>query len=90
MEYTVVKDYIDRDTKETIKAGSILTCLEPSRAEILIKRGYIAEKEEAPEEVKEPKKETAKEKTAAKASGTKKAPAKKAATKSTVKKSKKE
>lgn len=90
MEYTVVKDYIDRDTKEMVKAGATLACLDSSRAEILMMRGYIAEKEEAPEEPEEPKKETAKEKTAAKASGTKKAPAKKAATKSTVKKSKKE
>ena len=83
MEYTVLNDFIDRETKKEVKAGEVLSCLEPSRAEILLKRGYIAEKEEAPEPIK-PKKETAKvTKTAAKA------PAKKAATK-TVKKSKKE
>lgn len=82
MEYTVLNDFIDRYTLKQFRAGDIFSCSDATRAEILIKRGYVAAKEEAPEP--ESKKETAKTKTAAKA------PAKKAASKTTVKKSKKE
>ena len=67
MEYTVVKDFIERGTLKEIKAGEKYTCLDPLRAEKLIGWGYIekpAEKPiEKPEKVAEPEKKTAKAKT---------------------------
>lgn len=83
MEYTVVKDFIDRGTLKEFKAGSTYACLDDSRAQLLISRGYI-EGTAAPEE-KEPEKKPQKAKTAAKASGTK-SPAKPAAKKPASKK----
>lgn len=83
MEYTVVKDFIDRDTLKEFKAGSTFACLDDSRAQLLISRGYI-EGTAAPEE-KEPEKKPQKAKTAAKASGSK-SPAKPAAKKPASKK----
>lgn len=83
MEYTVVKDFIDRATLKEFKAGSTYACLDDSRAQLLISRGYI-EGTAAPEE-KEPEKKPQKAKTAAKASGSK-SPAKPAAKKPASKK----
>jgi topoisomerase IA-like protein len=83
MEYTVVKDFIDRGTLKEFKAGSTYACLDDSRAQLLISRGYI-EGTAAPEE-KEPEKKPQKAKTAAKASGSK-SPAKPAAKKPASKK----
>lgn len=83
MEYTVVKDFIDRGTLKEFKAGSTYTCLDDSRAQLLISRGYI-EGTAAPEE-KEPEKKPQKAKTAVKASGSK-SPAKPAAKKPASKK----
>lgn len=84
MEYTVVKDFIDRDTLKEFKAGSTFACLDDSRAKLLISRGYIEGTTAAPEE-KEPEKKPQKAKTAAKASGPK-SPAKPAAKKPASKK----
>lgn len=84
MEYTVVKDFIDRDTLKEFKAGSTFACLDDSRAKLLISRGYIEGTTAAPEE-KEPEKKPQKAKTAAKASGSK-SPAKPAAKKPASKK----
>lgn len=83
MEYTVVKDFIDRGTLKEFKAGSTYACLDDSRAQLLISRGYI-EGTAAPEE-KEPEKKPQKAKTAAKTSGSK-SPAKPAAKKPASKK----
>ena len=83
MEYTVVKDFIDRGPLKEFKAGSTYACLDDSRAQLLISRGYI-EGTAAPEE-KEPEKKPQKAKTAAKASGSK-SPAKPAAKKPASKK----
>ena len=83
MEYTVVKDFIDRGTLKEFKAGSTYACLDDSRAKLLISRGYI-EGTAAPEE-KEPEKKPQKAKTAVKASGSK-SPAKPAAKKPASKK----
>lgn len=83
MEYTVVKDFIDRGTLKEFKAGSTYACLDDSRAQLLISRGYI-EGTAAPEE-KEPEKKPQKAKTAAKTSGSK-SPAKSAAKKPASKK----
>lgn len=86
MEYTVVKDFIDRDTLKEFKAGSTFACLDDSRAKLLISRGYIEGTTAAPEE-KEPEKKPQKAKTAAKTSGSKnpaKAAAKKPASKKKV------
>lgn len=84
MEYTVVKDFIDRNTLKEFKAGSTFACLDDSRAKLLISRGYIEGTTAAPEE-KEPEKKPQKAKTAAKASGSK-SPAKPAAKKPASKK----
>ena len=84
MEYTVVKDFIDRDTLKEFKAGSAFACLDDSRAKLLISRGYIEGTTAAPEE-KEPEKKPQKAKTAAKTSGSK-SPAKAAAKKPASKK----
>ena len=84
MEYTVVKDFIDRGTLKEFKAGSTYACLDDSRAQLLISRGYIEGTTAAPEE-KEPEKKPQKAKTAAKASGSK-SPAKPAAKKPASKK----
>ena len=84
MEYTVVKDFIDRGTLKEFKAGSTYACLDDSRAKLLISRGYIEGTTAAPEE-KEPEKKPQKAKTAAKASGSK-SPAKPAAKKPASKK----
>ena len=83
MEYTVVKYFIDRETMKEFKAGSTYACLDDSRAQLLISRGYI-EGTAAPEE-KEPEKKPQKAKTAVKASGSK-SPAKPAAKKPASKK----
>lgn len=69
MDYTVVKDFIERGTLKSVKAGEKYTCL-ADRAELLIKRGYLAapEPEGNPEKAvaEKPKKEakTAKAKAA--------------------------
>lgn len=83
MEYTVVKDFIDRGTLKEFKAGSTYACLDDSRAQLLISRGYI--EGTAALEEKEPEKKPQKAKTAAKASGSK-SPAKPAAKKPASKK----
>lgn len=85
MEYTVVKDFIDRDTLKEFKAGSIFACLDDSRAKLLISRGYIEGTTAAPEEKEPEKKPQKKAKTAAKTSGSK-SPAKAAAKKPASKK----
>ena len=84
MEYTVVKSFIDRETLKEFKAGSTYACLDDSRAQLLISRGYI-EGTAAPEEKEPEKKPQKKAKTAAKTSGSK-SPAKAAAKKPASKK----
>lgn len=70
MKYTVVNDFIERGSLKLIKAGDDYACLDPKRAEKLIRLGYIAEKAEEPknEPVEEPEKKTAKAKTTTKRS----------------------
>lgn len=77
MKYIVVNDFIERGSLKQIKAGEEYACLDPKRAEKLIRLGYIAEKaqeepkkEEKPkkEKVEEPEKKTAKAKTTTKRS----------------------
>lgn len=75
MEYTVIKDFIERVSLKQIKAGEKYACLDPARVEKLKRLGYIVENEEKPkkEDAKEPEKKTAKASTSAKRSVKKKA-----------------
>ena len=70
MKYIVVNDFIERISLKQIKAGEEYACLDPVRAEKLIRLGYIAEKAEEPKKgkVDEPEKKTAKAKTTTKRS----------------------
>lgn len=62
MKYIVVNDFIERISLKQIKAGEEYACLDPVRAEKLIRLGYIAEKaEEEPKKADKPKKETVEE-----------------------------
>lgn len=75
MEYTVIKDFIERVSLKQIKAGEKYACLDPARVEKLKRLGYIVENEEKPkkEDAKEPENKTAKALTSAKRSVKKKA-----------------
>ena len=75
MEYTVIKDFIERISLKQIKAGEKYACLDPARVEKLKRLGYIVENEEKQkkEDAKEPEKKTAKALTSAKRSVKKKA-----------------
>lgn len=76
MKYIVVNDFIERISLKQIKAGEEYACLDPVRAEKLIRLGYIEEVKEEPkkaekpkkEKVEEPEKKTAKAKTTTKRS----------------------
>ena len=71
MEYTVIKDFIERGSLKEIKAGDKYACLDPVRANKLIGWGYLkepAEQQPEKEVVDKPKKTTAKAKTTAKRS----------------------
>lgn len=71
MEYTVIKDFIERGSLKDIKAGEKYTCLDPLRANKLIGWGYLKapdEKQPESEDVEKPEKKTAKAKTTAKRS----------------------
>lgn len=62
MKYIVVNDFIERVSLKQIKAGDTYACLDPKRAEKLIRLGYIAEKaQEEPKKEEKPKKEKVEE-----------------------------
>lgn len=69
MQYTVIKDFIERVSLKQIKAGEKYACLDPARAKKLIKLGYIKADDDKPEDddVK-PEKKTAKASTSTKRS----------------------
>lgn len=65
MEYTVIKDFIERGTLRSVKAGEKYTCL-ADRAALLMERGYLAKQDPEKAVAEKPKKEakTAKAKAA--------------------------
>lgn len=71
MEYTVIKDFIERLTLKQIKAGEKYTCLDPVRAKKLVGWGYLKaleEEQSEKEKAEKPEKKTAKAKTTTKRS----------------------
>ena len=64
MEYTVIKDFIDRDTLKQFRAGDTFACLSAERGEELIEKGYLAYKKEEKPKVKKPEPEKPQKKTA--------------------------
>ncbi len=71
MEYTVIKDLIERKTLKQFKAGDKYPCCDAARAAFLIEHGYIAPIEQPkdadkPEKTDKPQKAPAKRTTKAK------------------------
>jgi len=60
MEYTVIRDFIERKTLRTVKAGEKYACLDVKRADFLLMHGYIAEEvkkdEDKPDKKDKPQK----------------------------------